>query len=186
MPAYNKSDHWLHKLATLKIDRSRGDPAPHKPFLLLMVLEMAERGEIRDPLLPLSADLAYRFSLFNSIIASRTRSKLELYLPFHHLGTSGIWQPLMANGERSPNRDLTTQVRFDPDFFACLHDPDFRGRAKRILIETPPYFRPEEQIALRAMLGIETSHGYAAEESAALYQAPAERGRDARFRIEVS
>jgi hypothetical protein len=37
-------DYWLHKLATLRIARARGNPAPHKPFLLLVVLEMAERG----------------------------------------------------------------------------------------------------------------------------------------------
>ncbi len=50
------TDYWLHKLATLKVDRSRGDPAPHKPFLLLVVLEMAERGEFTGPVnSPLSA-----------------------------------------------------------------------------------------------------------------------------------
>jgi hypothetical protein len=133
-------DHWLHKLATLRVDRARGNPAPHKPFLLLVVLEMAEWGEIKGPVLPMSADLAYRFSLFNAVIADRKRAKLALYMPFHHLGSSGIWQPLMANGEPSPNRALTVKVRFDPDFLACLRDPDFRERAKRVLIDTPPYF----------------------------------------------
>jgi putative restriction endonuclease len=59
------ADHWLHKLATLRVDRARGNPAPHKPFLLLVVLEMAERGEIKGAELPMSADLAYRFSLLN-------------------------------------------------------------------------------------------------------------------------
>ena len=38
--------YWLHKLATLRIDRARGNPAPHKPLLLLVILEMAEKGEI--------------------------------------------------------------------------------------------------------------------------------------------
>jgi predicted restriction endonuclease len=63
--------YWLHKLATLQIDRARGDPAPHKPFLLLVVLEMADRGETTGPELALSPDLAFRFSLFNSVIADR-------------------------------------------------------------------------------------------------------------------
>jgi putative restriction endonuclease len=76
--------YWLHKLATLKIDRARGDPAPHKPFLLLVILEMADRGELTTPELPLSADLAYRFSLFNQVIADRKRPPLELRMPFHH------------------------------------------------------------------------------------------------------
>ncbi len=181
----NGADHWLHKLATLKVDRARGDPAPHKPFLLLVVLEMAERGEIAGPVLQLSADLAYRFSLFNSIISDRKRPRLAVYMPLHHLGSSGIWQPLAANGDPSPNRALTTQARFDPDFLACLFDPEFRTRARRVLIETPPYFLPEEQISLRSMLGMEDGQVDAGKEASALYSAPVERGRDVRFRIEV-
>ena len=177
--------HWLRKLSELKTDKASGDPAPHKPFLLLVVMEMAEKGEITGPELSLSADMAYRFSLFNSVIADRKRPKLQLYMPFHHLQSSGIWQPLMANGEPSPNRDLTAKVRFDPDFMECLRDPEFRAKAKRVLIETPLYFRAEEQIALRAMLGLEKSSVAEVREDSALYAAQTERGRDARFRIEV-
>lgn len=179
--------YWLHKLATLKIDRSRGNPAPHKPFLLLMVLEMADRGELTTPELPLSPDLAYRFSLFNQVIADRKRPPLELRLPFHHLKTSGIWLPLMADGKPSPDRKLTVKVRFDPDFFTCLKGGAFREKAKQVLIETPPYFLDDERVALRSMLRIEptTAADKLKDSPGPLYTAPVERGRDARFRIEV-
>ena len=40
-----KKRNWLDVLANLRIDRSKG-PAPHKPLLLLLVLEMMENGEI--------------------------------------------------------------------------------------------------------------------------------------------
>lgn len=177
--------YWLHKLATLKIDRASGDPAPHKPFLLLVVLEMADRGELQSQELPLSPDLAYRFSLFNQVIADRKRPPLELRLPFHHLRTSGIWQPLMEDGKPSPDKKLTAKVRFDPAFLRCLHDPTFREKAKRVLIETPPYFFDDERVALRAMLGLEQTTMGKLKETTSLYTAPVERGRDARFRIEV-
>ncbi|MCX8156919.1 MAG: HNH endonuclease [Verrucomicrobiae bacterium] len=177
--------YWLHKLATLKIDRARGDPAPHKPFLLLMVLEMADRGEIKSQELSLSPDLAYRFSLFNQVIADRKRRPLELRLPFHHLKTSGIWQPLMADGKPSPHPRLTVKVRFDPDFFQCLKDPLFREKAKHVLIDTPPYFREPERVALRAMFNLENAGGSNANQVGPLFTAQVERGRDARFRIEV-
>jgi putative restriction endonuclease len=36
------AEYWLAKLANLLVDRARGDPAPHKPLLLLVVLELAE------------------------------------------------------------------------------------------------------------------------------------------------
>jgi putative restriction endonuclease len=176
---------WLHKLATLQIDRSRGDPAPHKPFLLLVVLEMADRGEATGSELLLPPDLAFRFSLFNSVIADRKRPPLDLRLPFHHLRTSGIWQPLMADGKPSPHRNLTVKVRFDESFLVCLRNSEFREKAKRVLIETPPYFRPEERIALYAMLRLKPARADKAKETGTLYAAPVERGRDARFRIEV-
>lgn len=177
--------YWLHQLATLKIDRARGDPAPHKPFLLLVVLEMVDRGEIVGPELSLSPDLAFRFSLFNSVIAERKRPSLDLHLPFHHLKTSGIWEPLMADGNPSPHRKLTVKVRFTPAFLQCLHNQGFRDKAKRVLIETPRYFRPEERIALSTMLRLKRVSADRLRESAPLYTVPAERGRDARFRIEV-
>lgn len=91
----------------------------------------------------------------------------------------------MANGEPSPNRDVTAKVRFDPDFLECLRDPEFRAKAKRVLIETPPYFRKEEQIALRSKLGLPEPRPGRVREVSALYAAQVERGRDARFRIEV-
>lgn len=144
--------YWLHKLATLKVDRARGDPAPHKPLLLLAVLEMAERGEVTGLELPLSPDLAFRFSVYWSVVAERRKQRPDVRLPFHHLKTSGIWQPLMPDGKPSPDKKLTAKVRFDPAFFNCLHDSTFCDRAKRVLIETPPYFRTEERIALYTML----------------------------------
>jgi putative restriction endonuclease len=176
--------YWLHKLATLKIDRSHG-AAPHKPFLLLVILEMAAQGDVSGPELLLSPDLAFRFGLFNSVIADRKRPPLELRLPFHHLKTSGIWQPLMADGQPSPHRNLTVKVRFDTAFLDCLHDSVFRDEAKRVLIETPPYFKPEERIALYEMLRMKPSSDDIVAEASATYAVPAERGRDARFRIEV-
>ncbi len=50
------STQWLAKLAKLKVDKSHGDPAPHKPLLLLVVLELAEQGELPDEVLPLISD----------------------------------------------------------------------------------------------------------------------------------
>jgi hypothetical protein len=47
-------EHWLGKLASLKVDKARGDPAPHKPLLLLVVLELAEQGKLPSEILPLA------------------------------------------------------------------------------------------------------------------------------------
>jgi len=177
--------YWLHKLATLRIDRARGDPAPHKPLLLLAVLEMAERGELTGLELPLSPDLAFRFSVYWSVVAERRKTRPDVRLPFHYLKSSSIWQPLMPDGKPSPDKRLTAKVRFDPAFLNCLHDSTFCDNAKRVLIETPPYFRTEERVALCAMLRLKPAAADKLKEGEPLYTAPVERGRDARFRIEV-
>ena len=176
--------YWLHELSTLRIDRARGNPAPHKPILLLVILEMAERGEITDRDVVLSPDLAFRFSAYWSIVANRRTQSPEVRLPFHHLASSGIWQPLMSNGEPSPDKKLTTRVRLALGFFKCLADPMFRDQARRVLIETEPYFLPAERTALYAMIHMNPQEDEVREEKE-VYQKIVEKGREARFRIDV-
>jgi putative restriction endonuclease len=176
--------YWLNKLATLRIDRARGNPAPHKPLLLLVIIEMAEKGEITKHDVTLSADLAFRFSVFWSIVAKRRKQPPEVRLPFHHLGSSGIWQPLMADGKPSPDKKLTSMVQLNPSFFDCLADHSFRDRAQRILIDTEPYFLPEERAALCSMLKIKPT-GTGIREYQEIYRTSIQKGRDACFRIEV-
>jgi putative restriction endonuclease len=176
--------YWLNKLATLRIDRARDNPAPHKPLLLLVIMEMAEKGEITKREVTLSPDLAFRFSVYWSVVAQRRKQSPEVRLPFHHFGSSGIWQPLTAGGDPSPDKKLTTMIRFDPSFFDCLSDNKFRDRARRILIETEPYFLLEERASLYSMLKIKPT-GPEIREYEELYGVSIQTGRDARFRIEV-
>ena len=176
--------YWLQKLATLRIDRARGNPAPHKPLLLLVILEMVEKDEITSRELFLSPDLAFRFSVFWSVVARRRKQPPEVRLPFHHLESSGIWQPLTADGKPSPDKKMTAMIRLDEQFFECLADFNFRDRAQRILIETEPYFQPEERVALYSMLRIRPAVPEI-RENRELYKARVQAGRDARFRIEV-
>src|SRR5438309_12013583 len=39
------AEQWLGKLANLKVDKARGDAAPHKPLLLLVVLHRRVWGD---------------------------------------------------------------------------------------------------------------------------------------------
>ncbi|WP_201767001.1 hypothetical protein [Novipirellula maiorica] len=73
----------------MRVDRSKG-VAPHKPLLLLVVLELAKSELLQDPLLKLTPDLAFRFSVYWSIVAHRRSQPPDIRLPFHHLGSSKI------------------------------------------------------------------------------------------------
>ena len=39
-----RPDCWLTKFSKLRVDRARGDPAPHRPLLLLVLCDLAEGG----------------------------------------------------------------------------------------------------------------------------------------------
>jgi len=177
-------NYWLQKLATLRIDRAHGKPAPHKPLLLLVIMEMVEKGEIESVEATLSPDIAFRFSVFWSVVAPRRKQRPEVRLPFHYLRSSGIWQPLTAQGELSPDKKLTSMIRIDPSFFECISNEGFRDKARRVLIETEPYFLPEERVALYSMLKLKPSAPEIREDEAT-YKTSVKIGRDARFRIEV-
>ena len=82
---------WLRKLTALnpavnnKLGAGNERFAPHKPLLLLCVLELAEQGLLEDALLRLSPDLVLRFQSFWRIVVSRWTSKPDVRMPFHHL-----------------------------------------------------------------------------------------------------
>jgi putative restriction endonuclease len=176
-------EKWLSELR----DVNPSGEAPHKPLLLLTVLKAAERdGELPEILL-LSPELVYQFKLFEHIVAHRRKQKLDIRMPFHHLKSSGVWLPLDKHGEPSTHRSVTTCVRLDPDFRAACLDAAFRQRAATSLIET--YFRPEEQIALREMMGLPADVVIPESESDEKPDTPEQEarseGRSARFRLDV-
>jgi putative restriction endonuclease len=176
-------EKWLSELR----DVNPSGEAPHKPLLLLTLLKAAGRDGAFPEILLLSPELVYQFKLFEHIVAHRRKQKLDIRMPFHHLKSSGVWMPLDKHGEPSTHRSVTTCVRLDPEFQAACLDAEFRQRAATILIET--YFRPEEQIALREMMGLPADVVIPELESDEKPETPEQAarsdGRSARFRLDV-
>ncbi len=178
------SKDWLATIGKLKIDRSKG-PAPHKPLLLLTVLELAEQGELPADVLPLSPALAFRFATFWSVAAHRRRQRPDVRLPFFHLKSDGFWQPLDARGKPASERKQAVAAALDPEFVAFAAEPVAREQARRRLIAK--YFEPQERIELYALVGLPTPSEDEIEADAAARQ-PSEKpgkGREARFRLDV-
>ena len=65
------ADYWLGKLSKMRVDRASGDPAPHKPLLLLVVLDLAQDGLLPPKTLALTPDLASRFMSYSTVVANR-------------------------------------------------------------------------------------------------------------------
>lgn len=181
----SNTEKWLAKVSRLRVDRARGDPAPHKPLLLLAVLELAEQGQLPKDVLPLSPELAFRFFEFWNVVAHRRNQPPDVRLPFHYLKSDGFWSALDENGKPSPDKRLTRYAALNEEFVAFAKDPALRDKARCILIEK--YFQPAERLALYSLVGLPVpgEKDIVAETIAdAVYYAK-QQGREARFRLSV-
>jgi|ERR1035437_5632673 putative restriction endonuclease len=181
----NRPDYWLNKFSKLRVDRARGDPAPHKPLLLLVLCDLVEKESLSRDVLPLSPELAFRFYTYWGIVAERRPQRPDVRLPCHHLSGDGIWSALDQQGEPSPDRMMTRFAKLTSDLVAFLDDPTNREKVRHLLIAK--YFRPSEQIALYEMIGLPVPSRQEIEQNAA-YKSPEEArlaGREARFRVRV-
>jgi putative restriction endonuclease len=180
------AEAWLGKIATLKVDKARGDPAPHKPLLLLVVLELAEQDLLPHQELPLTPELAFRFNTYWSVVAARRTQPPDIRYPFFHLKSDGFWSPLTLDGKPATHFREARYARMPSDFLSLAKDPAWRDQARRILIAK--YFPlPGERAELYALTGLPVPN----EEQQVLdasYKSPEEaqkQGREARFRIRV-
>jgi len=178
-------DKWLNKLSKLRVDRASGDPAPHKPLLILVVLDLAQEGLLPPRTLPLTPELASRFLSYSSVVAKRRSQRPDVRYPFHHLGGDGIWTPVDENFEPSADRKLTRCAELPSDFIHFVSDPICRDKACHLLIAK--YFRPSERIALYELIGLPRPSEIEIEENAAFKSAEDAMlvGREARFRIKI-
>ena len=80
---------WLGKLTDLN---THGGDAPHKPLLLLALLDLVERvGNLPSPLW-LTTDVDFTFKVFEKVVSHRRRQRLDIRMPFHHLKTQDFWK----------------------------------------------------------------------------------------------
>ncbi|MBL9173802.1 MAG: HNH endonuclease [Verrucomicrobiales bacterium] len=177
------SDRWMAELGRLRIDR-KDSPAPHKPLLLLTVIEMVEQGILQEPLLQLSGELSFRFLTLWPVVAARRNQPPEIWLPFFHLRTSGIWLPLDSAGRPTEERRQVVAARIDPEFFDCLLDPQFRNRLRVLLIDR--YFSdPAERAALAEFAEVRLEQSGELRDEVARYEVAHRIVREARFRLSV-
>lgn len=185
----NQCTNWLNRLCNLNVARtSAHGPAPHKPLLLLCIIDMVEEGVVTTPWIRYSPELFFRFQNYWEIVYERQNNKPNMRLPFHALGSERdrVWARYMEDGTPSHSRDTTRLCCIDESLWNCLQDVKFRQDARLRLITT--YFTPEEQISLCARLRLpepSTAEIAAIKESAETYKTRLAKGRDARFRSTV-
>ncbi|MGE0680882.1 MAG: HNH endonuclease [Candidatus Binatia bacterium] len=147
----SSSPEWTQWLNVLS-DLHTATEAPHKPLLLLVVCDLAEEGKLVGGILPRNGDLVFRFSSYWRIVAERRRTKYDVKLPFFHLRTEKVWEPLEADGRPAEDRNRAVLAQLDASFLVFLSNANFRTLARRTLIAK--YFGPHERAELYSLVGL--------------------------------
>ena len=180
---------WLGKLTHLNPATGRGacqGKAPHKPLLLLALIDLAESGELTTRSFTRSPGLVLRFRSYGTIVADRWPTRLDIKMPFFHLSTQGFWQPLDVELCAAKSPDSCIVCEMQPEFFTLMADADFRLKARLVLVTK--YFTPVERIALFEGLGLQAGSAKGVKTDNVVreaVEAAKSKGRDARFSVRV-
>jgi len=139
---------WLGRLANLNVSRSQSrGPAPHKPLMLLTVIDLVEAGAIgAGGWVAYEVGLVSRFRDYWELVLDRQRNAPDIPMPFHALGgeRDQVWERFTEEGAPSRAKATTRLCRLDPRLRALLEDPAFRQppTARRSQIRARPQHRP--------------------------------------------
>jgi putative restriction endonuclease len=136
---------YLRKFAKLNTNRKHGVNAPHKPILLLSVIELIEQQKIRNNQISLTPELIATFlKYWDNLVTTPHRSNIAL--PFFHLTGDKFWHlALNSNYEGSIKSvkvslpSLRHAVRYacvDTELFELLLNPASRVQLVNALIQT--------------------------------------------------
>ena len=157
----SRLDDYAHLFARLRTNRNRkvssevtAHQAPHKPILLLCVLDLFDSGGISSNLVEVTEDLAELFGRYWERVLPFGRTG-HLALPFFHLRGDEFWHLLSRNEGAGIGPQITSLARLreevigarlDEDLYDSIRSKDNRDRLRSVLIET--YFSPEVRLPL--------------------------------------
>jgi putative restriction endonuclease len=153
---------YIHKFSNLRTDRGRNrypevtfHRAPHKPFLLLSVIDLIAEGVIAQNFIEISYDLIDTFNTYWSNVMP-PGSKPTIAYPFSRLETDGFWHRVPKSGYAADVeynvktvrrlREIYEGATLDEEFFQFLCHVESREQLRAVLIHT--YFAPEVRPAL--------------------------------------
>ncbi len=178
---------WLERLYNLRRDKRGSHERPHKPVLLLSIIDLLDRGVIKSNAVPLSEELVQTFKRYFAVV-KKEDDQPTIQNPFFHLSGDGFWQlvpglgqsPIYRTGATSgaPSvaelRRSVSHGAFEAGFWALLNEPMSRHQLREALIAR--YF-PDKREQLAALV----VQNRAAKVPAKL-QEELPPGRDAAFR----
>jgi len=120
--------------------------APHKPLLLLSVIDLFNEASITENLISLTPDLNDLFNQYWSLVMPVDKHG-DISLPFYHLHNEGFWhlkprigsESIIASEKRLRSikqlRLHTLGAQLDDDLFVSIQDKDTRELYRATLID---------------------------------------------------
>jgi putative restriction endonuclease len=150
-------EKYLEKFTNLRTDKGRDryppytyHRAPHKPFLLLSVMDLISQAQITENFIEPSLELVDTFNTYWSRIMP-PGSTTSMAYPFSRLKTDGFWvripkpgyDPEIEYNVKSMRRfrELYLGAKMDDELFQYLYEPKTREQLRAVLVNT--YFVPE-------------------------------------------
>ena len=142
----NNLDETIRPLLNLRADRSHGwdgrtrGQAPHKPFLLLSILDGIEQGWITDNRVEISQELIDTFFTYWNAVMDHDQIT-TIALPFYHMKSEPFWELEYNTGEKeyksSPSlgglKDRVAYAVIDPGLYSLMKDNAGREKIRNLL-----------------------------------------------------
>ncbi len=87
---------YIKQFKNLRVDRTHGVPAPHKPVLLISILQMYKNGKLKDDIIFISPELISLFKANWSLLVVSNHT-CNIAYPFYHLKSSTFWKLIPKN-----------------------------------------------------------------------------------------
>lgn len=158
-------NYYVTKFTKLRVDRAHGCIAPHKPILLLSVIELIEQGLLSHNQIPLSAELIAAFLKLWQPLGSNAHNA-DIGMPFFHLKSDRFWhfrpnpgfEALLFSGARvravGVLRQAVEYAYLDDELFELLQQPVSRNSLIAVLLDNwfADKYRQIEEILSRNAL----------------------------------
>ena len=136
--------YYDYRFCHLKTAKTHGQVAPHKPLLLLSVIELVEAGKIDSPQIMLSDELVSTFNRNVQIYVPDVKHyHTNIGMPFYHMHSEPFWRLLPREEGVRPSVTSISGLRchyvcaeMDNELFCILTDAENRVTLQTTLINT--------------------------------------------------
>lgn len=131
-------EYYKIAIQSLKQAPTKFGTAPHKPILLLSIIDLIENLGIKDNYIPVEKTLKETFvETWNKLV--KTDHNCDITKPLFHMQNDGFWTAIMTNGEALDQARGISKIKhgqLEKPLFQLIQSDKFRPVLKMIILDT--------------------------------------------------